>query len=146
MQYSSLIRRVGTALETRSKSDLTLEFVKNKLIDEFRHRQENKNTNSSARETAYKVFNKNTKTKKFCNFCKRDNPVRSECYYLKNRNSGNYGKNECSKNKQLNNSNNLKNNGSNQRTAHNNPKESSNFCFGSKAETNEKINDFAFPN
>lgn len=57
-----------TVLEARSESDLTLEFVKSKLTDEFRHRCENKNTNSNTRETRYEVINKNNKAKKYCNY------------------------------------------------------------------------------
>lgn len=71
-----------TALEARSGSDLYLEFVKKELTDEFRHRCENKNATSNTRDTAYKVL---SRAKKYCNYCKRENHVRSECYYLKNK-------------------------------------------------------------
>lgn len=58
-----------TALEARSESELTLEFVKNKLTDKFSHRCENKNTTSNTREAAYEVINKSNKTKKYYNYC-----------------------------------------------------------------------------
>lgn len=67
--YSTLI----TTLEARDKSDLTLKFVKNKLINEFTHRSENRNASSSSKDAAYKVTNKSNETKKFCLYCKFQN-------------------------------------------------------------------------
>lgn len=110
-----------------------LEFVKNKLSDEYRYRCENKQMTPNTCETAYKLTNKANKNKKCCNFCKRVNHTTDECYHLKNKNQqNNYARNEWNKSRAYSNSNNLRNNETSHKNNHNNPRESSNFCLGSK--------------
>lgn len=49
------------ALEARPEDDLTLEFIKKKLTDEFRYRCENRGTSSNTRDAANKAVNRSTK-------------------------------------------------------------------------------------
>lgn len=48
-------------------------------------------------ETAYKLTNKSNKSKKYCNFCQRQNHTRSECYHLNNKKQNNYATNDWNK-------------------------------------------------
>lgn len=109
-----------TALEARDEVDLKLEFVKNKLIDEYTYRSESRNASSHSRERAYKVMNKNNKTKKFCTFCWRNNHCRSDCFQLESKVKKNFLKNDYNRKKTYNNSNSYKNNVSSHKSYENN--------------------------
>lgn len=133
-----------TALEARPEDDLILEFIKNKIMDECRHRCDSCNVASNSCDSTYKVVNKNTKGRKFWNFCKRGNHNRSECFYLKNKTPNNLHKNDPNRNKLNNNLNSFKNNSRNYRTNQSNSGNATNFCFESNANVAEDSND-SFP-
>lgn len=75
--YSTIVM----ALETRPETDLTVEIVKEKLVQEYRRRNENQND-----EVAMKI-NTNpkwkTKTSKICNFCNRRGHFKDQCWFYK---------------------------------------------------------------
>lgn len=71
-----------TALEARPESELTPEFVKGKLIDEYNRKVETNSTESKAFKATFK--NKSRK-EKYCSYCHRNNHSNSECFYLKNK-------------------------------------------------------------
>lgn len=77
--YDTLI----TALEARPEGELTPEFIKGKLIDEYNRRVE---TDSSESKALKASFRDKTKKEKFCTYCHRKNHFRSECFYLKSKN------------------------------------------------------------
>lgn len=75
--YSVLI----TALESRSEADLTKNMVKNKLLEEYRRRQEIENANETS-EKALKVSNNGKSfdsTQLFCFFCKKKGHIKADC-------------------------------------------------------------------
>ena len=74
--YGTLI----TALEARSPEDLTIDFLKGKLIDEHQWRKNSSAINSSS-ETAMKVTDsKNYSSRKSaCFFCKKPGHQKKEC-------------------------------------------------------------------
>lgn len=86
-EYGSLI----TALEGRDEKTLTIEVIRNKLLEEY---EKHKNsTHSDSAVTAFKFasykkkFGKNkseSKKDKTCHFCKKPGHFKSECYKLKN--------------------------------------------------------------
>lgn len=84
--YNNLI----IALESRPVNELTLDLVKNKLIHEYRRRQESHARNETENEMAMKT---GTKSKGFknkqqlkCDHCKKNGHLKQDCYFLKNSN------------------------------------------------------------
>jgi hypothetical protein len=82
--YSTLI----TALETRPEADLTVHLVKNKLIEEFKRRNESSATASYLPDQdlqALKITQSGTRhtnskqTSMVCFFCKKPNHLKKEC-------------------------------------------------------------------
>lgn len=81
--YNNLI----TSLESRPSKELTLDLVKNKIIHEYRRRQEleRENLNSNNDHTAMKMSKKSYKnTQMKCTYCKKNGHLRENCYFLKN--------------------------------------------------------------
>ncbi|WP_331035945.1 retrotransposon gag domain-containing protein [Lactovum miscens] len=68
-----------TALEARPEVELTSDFIKSKLIDEYNRRIENHTPESKALKSTF--GNKNKKDK-FCTYCHRNNHYRDQCYHL----------------------------------------------------------------
>lgn len=80
-----------TALETRPEADLTVELVKNKLIEEYKRRNENTAAATANDQQALKVSHSSTKpvdsTKTMnyqkqgleCFFCKKPNHMKKDC-------------------------------------------------------------------
>ena len=74
--YSTLV----TALESRSESDLSLDFVKDKLIGKYQKRR-NSNTGNSSQETAMKVLNEeyNSGRQNECYLCQKFAHQKKDC-------------------------------------------------------------------
>jgi transposase InsO family protein len=86
--YSTLI----TALETRPEADLTVELVKNKLMEEFKRRNESSYSTSNQDQKAMKAIQSSNKiadggksttnykqSSQVCLFCKKPNHIKREC-------------------------------------------------------------------
>lgn len=82
---------------------LDIEFVKDKLLDEFSYSSKNKNSSSLNRGTAYKIVNKTNENKKYCSFWHRENHTRDNHYYLKSKEKNLSQRNKHNRNKQNNN-------------------------------------------
>src|SRR5699024_8555612 len=65
------------ALETRAESELTIESVKEKLIEESRRHEESKTNFDSAMKVRHK-------TQKKCSFCRKNGHLTDERWFLKN--------------------------------------------------------------
>ncbi|UYV76897.1 hypothetical protein LAZ67_14002326 [Cordylochernes scorpioides] len=87
--YSNLI----TMLESRPDDELTLEFTKNKLLDEHTRRVESskdESTESKALKSLHKASSqRREKEKKFCSFCHKPNHSKEECWHYQKRNNSN---------------------------------------------------------
>lgn len=70
--YSTIVM----ALETRPDKDLTVELVKEKLIQESKRRNESR----FEEQTAMKI---KSRTSKVCNYCKRKGHAQDECWFYK---------------------------------------------------------------
>lgn len=75
--YSTLV----TALDARPDDELTLEYVKGKLIDEFNRKKEN-SSEVALNTNKFKNFNRN-KEKRECNYCHRKGHLKKDCYFLR---------------------------------------------------------------
>ena len=74
--YESLI----TALEAWPEKELSLELIKNKVLDEANRRSERKQNQNSDEAIAFKTSrNRN----KYCTYCRRNNHETSECRFKK---------------------------------------------------------------
>ncbi|UYV60448.1 hypothetical protein LAZ67_1001175 [Cordylochernes scorpioides] len=87
--YSNLI----TMLESRPDDELTLEFTKNKLLDEHTRRVESskdESTESKALKSLHGASSqRREKEKKFCSFCHKPNHSKEECWHYQKRNNSN---------------------------------------------------------
>ncbi|UYV68769.1 hypothetical protein LAZ67_6000770 [Cordylochernes scorpioides] len=87
--YSNLI----TMLESRPDDELTLEFAKNKLLDEHTRRVESskdESTESKALKSLHGASSqRREKEKKFCSFCHKPNHSKEECWHYQKRNNSN---------------------------------------------------------
>ncbi|UYV82907.1 hypothetical protein LAZ67_22001343, partial [Cordylochernes scorpioides] len=87
--YSNLI----TMLESRPDDELTLEFTKNKLLDEHTRRVESskdESTESKALKSLHRASSqRREKEKKFCSFCHKPNHSKEECWHYQKRNNSN---------------------------------------------------------
>ncbi|UYV64622.1 hypothetical protein LAZ67_3001360 [Cordylochernes scorpioides] len=87
--YSNLI----TMLESRSDDELTLEFTKNKLLDEHTRRVESSKDESTASKALKSLHGASSqrrqKEKKFCSFCHKPNHSKEECWHYQKRNNSN---------------------------------------------------------
>ncbi|UYV73309.1 hypothetical protein LAZ67_10002666 [Cordylochernes scorpioides] len=87
--YSNLI----TMLESRPDDELTLEFTKNKLLDEHTRRVESskdESTGSKALKSLHEASSqRREKEKKFCSFCHKPNHSKEECWHYQKRNNSN---------------------------------------------------------
>ncbi|UYV70680.1 K02A2.6-like, partial [Cordylochernes scorpioides] len=87
--YSNLI----TMLESRPDDELTLEFTKNKLLDEHTRRVESskdESTGSKALKSLHGASSqRREKEKKFCSFCHKPNHSKEECWHYQKRNNSN---------------------------------------------------------
>ncbi|UYV77415.1 hypothetical protein LAZ67_15000946 [Cordylochernes scorpioides] len=85
--YSNLI----TMLESRPDDELTLEFTKNKLLDEHTRRVESskyESTGSKALKSLHGASSqRREKEKKFCSFCHKPNHSKEECWHYQKRNN-----------------------------------------------------------
>lgn len=96
--YSVLI----TALESRAEADLTKSMVKNKMLEEYKRRQDIENASASD-ESALKVYSKQGTTSEIsqtsCFFCKKKGHVNSDCRkfasWKKKKDTGNHGRNQA---------------------------------------------------
>lgn len=90
--YSTMI----TALESRKDDELTINLVKNKLIHEFRRRNESQQINENeialkvGTKPDYRSENKNKSSLK-CFHCNKLGHLKRDCYFLKNK-QNKYGK------------------------------------------------------
>ena len=75
--YSGLI----TSLETRNETDFTADFVKERVIDEYKRRKEGQGSESSSEAALKTVFKKPVQGKgqKECFFCKRMGHFKKDC-------------------------------------------------------------------
>ncbi|UYV77601.1 hypothetical protein LAZ67_15001684 [Cordylochernes scorpioides] len=87
--YSNLI----TMLESRPDDELTLEFTKNKLLDEHTRRVESSKDESTATKALKSLHRASSqrreKEKKFCSFCHKPNHSKEECWHYQKRNNSN---------------------------------------------------------
>ncbi|UYV62499.1 SMG1 [Cordylochernes scorpioides] len=87
--YSNLI----TVLESRPDDELTLEFTKNKLLDEHTRRVESSKDESTASKALKSLHSASSqrreKEKKFCSFCHKPNHSKEECWHYQKRNNSN---------------------------------------------------------
>ncbi|UYV73167.1 K02A2.6-like, partial [Cordylochernes scorpioides] len=87
--YSNLI----TMLESRPDDELTLEFTKNKLLDEHTRRVESSKDESTASKALKSLHGASSqrreKEKKFCSFCHKPNHSKEECWHYQKRNNSN---------------------------------------------------------
>ncbi|UYV81409.1 hypothetical protein LAZ67_20001109 [Cordylochernes scorpioides] len=87
--YSNLI----TMLESRPDDELTLEFTKNKLLDEHTRRVESSKDESTASKALKSLHRASSqrreKEKKFCSFCHKPNHSKEECWHYQKRNNSN---------------------------------------------------------
>ncbi|UYV81023.1 hypothetical protein LAZ67_19002546 [Cordylochernes scorpioides] len=87
--YSNLI----TMLESRPDDELTLEFTKNKLLDEHTRRVESskdESTESNALKSLHGASSqRREKEKKFCSFCHKPHHSKEECWHYQKRNNSN---------------------------------------------------------
>lgn len=75
-----------TSLESKTEQELTLDYIKSKLIDEY-ERRISKEESTSSYTQALKVSDKNrSKFRKFCVYCKKNNHTKNECWLLANKN------------------------------------------------------------
>jgi hypothetical protein len=74
--YDGLI----TALESRPETDLTLDYVKNKLIDEWKRRSENAEIGT---QSALKIGLMNNMNRLVCYYCKKEGHLKRDCTLLK---------------------------------------------------------------
>ena len=75
-----------TSLESKTEKELTLNYIKSKLIDEY-ERRISKQTSTSNHTQALKVSDKlRPRFQKFCVYCKKNNHTKSECWLLANKN------------------------------------------------------------
>lgn len=78
--YENLI----TALESRSDNDLTLDYVKSKLLHEYFKRKELKQTPEPAQATSSEVALKTETGIRTCYFCNKPGHIKRFCYLYKN--------------------------------------------------------------
>ncbi|UYV82302.1 hypothetical protein LAZ67_21001661 [Cordylochernes scorpioides] len=87
--YSNLI----TMLESRPDDELTLEFTKNKLLDEHTRRVESSKDEITASKALKSLHGASSqrreKEKKFCSFCHKSNHSKEECWHYQKRNNSN---------------------------------------------------------
>ncbi|UYV63661.1 hypothetical protein LAZ67_2005217, partial [Cordylochernes scorpioides] len=87
--YSNLI----TMLESRPDDELTLEFTKNKLLDEHTRRVESSKDESTASKALKSLHGASSqrreKEKKSCSFCHKPNHSKEECWHYQKRNNSN---------------------------------------------------------
>ncbi|UYV82150.1 hypothetical protein LAZ67_21001138 [Cordylochernes scorpioides] len=87
--YTNLI----TMLESRPDDELTLEFTKNKLLDEHTRRVESskdESTGSKALKSLHGASSqRREKEKKFCSFRHKPNHSKEECWHYQKRNNSN---------------------------------------------------------
>src|SRR3984885_14576424 len=75
--YATLI----TALESRPEEDLTVELVKNKLLEEYSRRESNSSIQADQGQRVLKTTKqeRDSKTVLTCYFCKKPNHVKKDC-------------------------------------------------------------------
>jgi hypothetical protein len=75
--YGTLI----TALETRPEEDLTIELVKNKLLEEFKRKSKSLSMRNDQELKVLKMTKREVKPKTtlICFFCKKPNHIKKEC-------------------------------------------------------------------
>jgi hypothetical protein len=78
--YDTLV----TALEARDEKDLTLSYVKSKLLDES---SKNLQDSDSVQEKAFKIQGSRDQSKIICNYCKKEGHIKRNCFKLKNKTS-----------------------------------------------------------
>ncbi|UYV63931.1 hypothetical protein LAZ67_2006049 [Cordylochernes scorpioides] len=80
-------------LESRPDDELTLEFTKNKLLDEHTRRVESSKDESTASKALKSLHGASSqrreKEKKFCSFCHKPNHSKEECWHYQKRNNSN---------------------------------------------------------
>ena len=93
--YDTLI----TALEGRNEDELTLEFIKSKLIDEYTKHTDKKGSENTNVNSALKVHHQKSKTNKFCRYCHKTSHNIEDCWRLKNKNKERFSPKGNNKNK-----------------------------------------------
>ncbi|UYV69497.1 hypothetical protein LAZ67_6003814 [Cordylochernes scorpioides] len=87
------ISNLITMLESRPDDELTLEFTKNKLLDEHTRRVESSKDESTASKALKSLHGASSqrreKEKKFCSFCHKPNHSKEECWHYQKRNNSN---------------------------------------------------------
>ncbi len=71
--YDTLV----TALEARDEKDLTLSYVKSKLLDES---SKNLQDSDSIQEKAFKIQGSRDHSKVICNYCKKEGHIKKNCF------------------------------------------------------------------
>lgn len=81
-----------TALEGRPETDLTLEMVKGKLIEEYQRRMQPVHSSDMALKINNKYYNNNSRRsiEKYCSFCKKKGHYKRDCYHYKRQNERKY--------------------------------------------------------
>ena len=86
--YDNLI----TALEARPENELTSEFIRNKLIDEYNRRKDSSDSRQENNSRAYKTYTKHNnyrRENKYCTNCKQKTHNTHECWHLKDKSTNN---------------------------------------------------------
>ena len=86
--YDNLI----TALEARPENELSSEFIRNKLIDEYNRRKDSSDSRQDNNSRAYKTYTKHNnyrRENKYCTNCKQKTHNTHECWHLKDKSTNN---------------------------------------------------------
>lgn len=70
------------ALESRKDEELDLEYVKGKLLDEWRRRNENTSQQNKALKVDGGKYSERRETKKTCHYCSKEGHFRKDCWKL----------------------------------------------------------------
>ena len=80
--YDTLI----TALESRNEEELTPEFIKSELIDEYTKPTDKKDSENTNVNSALRIHHQKPMTNKFRRYCHENSHNIEECWSLKNKN------------------------------------------------------------